>query len=407
MNAPGKVLPSFAGVTYEDALASARALVPVLRERAARSESERITLPETLADLHRSGLLRILQPKRWGGMEFEFVAYVDIPCELARGCASTGWNAGNLIIHHWMLALYDERAQDEVWGRNPDALIASGIAYPQGQGRAADGGFVVSGRWNFSSAVNISDWNMLAVTVREGEGRGGDKVIDHRMCLLHKSEYEVVDDWQVLGMRSTGSMTVVAKDVFVPAHRALCMYEARGGDRFPGARGNPHPVYRVPLSTLGSHGIGGVAVGNAQAALELSIEAVKSRSTSYTGLKMRDFQAVQLRIGAAGARIDAARQVLRNDCMEGQELAARNVIADPERKLRFKRNLAYAVSLCTEAVDMLHAMAGANGIYDGYPIQRIFRDAHALAGHFSFSTDAQFSTWGLAALGGEIANPTL
>ena len=140
MNAPGKVLPSFAGVTYQDALASARALVPVLRERAARSESERITLPETLADLHRSGLLRILQPKRWGGMEFEFVAYVDIPCELARGCASTGWNAGNLIIHHWMLALYDERAQDEVWGRNPDALIASGIAYPQGQGRAADGG---------------------------------------------------------------------------------------------------------------------------------------------------------------------------------------------------------------------------------------------------------------------------
>ena len=152
------------------------------------------------------------------------------------------------------------------------------------------------------------------------------------------------------------------------------------------------PLYRVPLSTLGSHGIGGVAVGNAQAALELSIEVVKQRSTNYTGLKMRDFQAVQLRIGEAGARIDAARQILRNDCLEGQEIANRNVIAEPEKKLRFKRNLAYAVSLCTEAVDLLHAMAGANGIYDSYPIQRIFRDAHALGGHFSFSTDAQFST---------------
>ena len=407
MNAPSQGKPaaaasSFAHVSYEEALKRARDLVPALRERAARSESERIMPPETLADLHRSGLLRILQPKRWGGMEFEFAAYVDIPCELARGCASTGWNAANLLIHHWMLALYDERAQEEVWGQNPEALIASGIAFPQGQGRVAEGGFVIGGRWNFSSGVNVADWNMLAVTVRDG-----DKVVDHRMCLLHKSEYQVVDDWQVLGMRSTGSMTVVAKDVFVPAHRALCMYEARGGDRFPGARGNPNPIYRVPLSTLGSHGIGGVAVGNAQAALELSIEVVKSRSTNYTGLRMRDFQAVQLRIGAAGARIDAARQILRTDCLEGQEIANCNVIADPERKLRFKRNLAYAVSLCTEAVDLLHAMAGANGIYDGYPIQRIFRDAHALAGHFSFSTDAQFSTWGLAALGGEIANPTL
>ncbi|MSQ64201.1 MAG: acyl-CoA dehydrogenase [Betaproteobacteria bacterium] len=402
MNAPAKGTAGFAGVAHEEALARARALVPALRERAARAEEARIMLPETLADLHRTGLLRILQPKRWGGMELDFVAYIDIPCELARGCASTGWNAANLLIHHWMMALYDERAQEEVWGENPEALIASGIAYPQGQGRAADGGFVISGRWNFSSGVNVADWNMLAVTVRDG-----DKVLDHRMCLLHKSEYEVVDDWQVLGMRSTGSMTVVAKDVFVPAHRALCMYEARGGDKFPGARGNPHPIFRVPLSTLGSHGIGGVAAGNAQAALELSIEVVKQRSTNYTGLKMRDFQAVQLRIGQAGSRIDAACQILRNDCIEGQEIANRNVIAEPEKKLRFKRNLAYAVSLCTEAVDILHAMAGANGIYDGYPIQRIFRDAHALAGHFSFSTDAQFSTWGLAALGGEVVNPTL
>ena len=402
MSALPKAAPSFASSGYEESLQRARDLVPALRERAARAEEERIILPETLADLHRTGLMRVLQPRRWGGMEFDFVAYVDVSAELARGCASTGWTAGNLLVHHWMLALYDERAQREVWGANPEALIASGIAYPQGQGRATSGGFIISGRWNFSSGVNVADWNMLAVTVRDGE-----KVVDHRMCLLHKSEYRVVDDWQVLGMRSTGSMTVVAKEVFVPEHRALCMYDARGGDAFPGANGNPNPLYRVPLSALGAHGIGGTAVGNAQAALELTLEAVKARSTSYTGLKMRDIQAVQLRFGAAGARIDAARQILRNDCIEAMEIARRNVIADAERKLRFKRNLAYAASLCTEAVDMLHAMAGANGVYDHYPIQRIFRDAHALGGHISFSTDTQFSTWGLAALGGEIVNPTL
>jgi 3-hydroxy-9,10-secoandrosta-1,3,5(10)-triene-9,17-dione monooxygenase len=402
MNAPASGARGFAEVGYEDALERARAMVPALRGRAAAGEVARVMPPETEADLHRTGLLRTMQPRRWGGMEFDFVAYVDFPYQLARGCASTGWNAANLVIHHWMLALFEERAQAEVWGANPDALIASGIAYPQGRGRAVDGGFLISGRWNFSSCVNVAGWNMLAVTVREGE-----EVVDHRMCLLERSQYEIVDDWYVLGMRSTGSMTVVAKDVLVPEHRALCVYDARGGDRFPGARGNPNPVYRVPLSTLGGHGIGGVAVGNAQAALELTIDAVKERSTSYTGMKMRDFQAVQLRVGAAGARIDAARRILREDCFEAQEIANRNVIADAERKLRFKRNLAFAVSLCTEAVDMLHAMAGANGIYDSYPIQRIFRDAHALAGHISFNTDAQYSTWGLAALGGELVSPTL
>jgi alkylation response protein AidB-like acyl-CoA dehydrogenase len=231
--------------------------------------------------------------------------------------------------------------------------------------------------------------------------------VDHRMCLLPKSDYEIVDDWHVLGMRSTGSMTVVAKDVFVPEHRALAVYDARGGDGFPGARGNPNPIYRVPMSALAAHGIGGVAVGNAQAALELSIEAVKARSTSYTGLKMRDIQTVQLRVGAAGARIDTARQIIRRDCFEAMEFAKRNLMPGPQDKLRWKRNLAYGAGICREAVDILHEMAGANGIYDGYPIQRIFRDAHALGAHMSFNTDAQFSTWGLAALGGENFPPTL
>ncbi len=394
--------PGFAGVAYDDALGRARELVPALRERAPRAEAARVLLPETLRDLRASGLLRILQPKRRGGMEFDYVAYVDFPAEIARGCASTAWNLANFAVHHWMLALYDERAQEEVWGPGPDALIASGIAFPQGRGAKVDGGFIISGRWNFSSGVNLADWNMLAATVREGE-----RVVDYRMCLLHKSQYEVIDDWQVLGMRSTGSMTVTAKDVFVPEHRALCMLDARGGDGFPGARANPNPLYRVPLSALGGYGIGAVAVGNAQAALELACAAVKERSTSYTAMKMRDFQAVQLRIGAAGSKIDAARLVLRNECLEAQEVARRNCIADAQTKLRSKRNLAYAVSLCTEAVDLLHAMAGANGIYDNYPLQRIFRDAHALAGHFSFSFDAQASAWGLAALGGETENPTL
>ena len=402
MSGPGGAARGFADVTYDEAMGRARALVPALRERADRAEAAREMSKETLDDLHRTGLLRYHQPRRWGGMELDFVSLFDIPAEIGRGCASTAWNVANLGVHHWMLALYDERAQDEVWGDNPDALIASGIAYPQGRGRRVDGGFVITGFWNFSSGVDAADWNMLAVTVRDGE-----RVIDHGMCLVPRSDYEIVDDWHVLGMRSTGSKSVRATDVFVPEHRALSMYLARGGDEFPGARVNPNPLYRVPLSALGSHCLSAAGVGNAQAALELTIEAIRERSTSYTAMRMRDFQAVQLRVAAAGAKVDAARLVIRTDCLEAQRIAGEHRAPTVEEKLRFKRNVAYAMGLCTEAVDALHALAGANGIYDRYPIQRLFRDQHALTGHIGFSWDAQGAPWALVALGGDFSSPTL
>jgi 3-hydroxy-9,10-secoandrosta-1,3,5(10)-triene-9,17-dione monooxygenase len=393
---------TFVAVGYDEAMARAQALVPALRERAAGAEALREMAKETAADLHRAGLFRFHQPRRWGGMELPFVALFDIPAEIGRGCASTAWNVANLAVHHWLLALYDPRAQDEVWGENPDALIASGIAYPQGQGRRVDGGFVVSGFWNFSSGVDPSDWNMLAAIIRDG-----DRIVDHRMCLVPKSDYEIVDDWQVLGMRSTGSKSVRATDVFVPEHRALCMYLARGGSDFPGAGVNPGALYRVPIGAISSHCLAAAGVGNAQAALELTVEAVKERSTSYTAARMRDFQAVQLRVARAGAQIDAARLICRADCLEAQGAAEDGRLMTMEDKLRCRRNVAYAMELCTEAVDSLHALAGANGIYDRYPMQRLFRDQHALAAHIGFSWDAQGSPWGLVALGGDFSSPTL
>lgn len=394
--------PTFDGVTHDEAVARAREMVPQLRERAGQAEAARSLPPETMRELHASGVMRALQPKRWGGMELEFITYFDVVMELARGCASTAWNVSQILMHHYLLAMYDERTQEEVWTQDPEAMIATGIAFPQGQGRKVDGGFVIGGRWNFSSCVNMSDWNMVAVTVRDGE-----RIVDHRLCLLHKSQYEVVDDWQVLGMRATRSMTVAAKDVFVPEHKTLCAYEIRGGDRFPGARANPHPVFRVPVLTLGGHGVVACAIGNAQAALDQTIASVKQRSTNYTGMKMRDFQTVQLRVGEAGARVDAASVIMRNDCIEGQDTANRNLVPDTQTKLRYKRNAAFAARLCTEAVDILHTMAGANGIYQSFPLERIFRDAHALTGHVTCHFDTHVSAWGLAALGGEVSNPTL
>jgi 3-hydroxy-9,10-secoandrosta-1,3,5(10)-triene-9,17-dione monooxygenase len=392
----------FSGVGYDEALARARELIPFLREQAPECEAARRLTPEVMDRLTRAGLFRYLQPKVRGGMELPFVSYFDIPEMLARGDISVAWTVDNLASHHRNITWFDPRAQEEVWGADPDAGIASGIAYPQGRGAPADGGITLSGEWNFSSGTDHSGWSLLACIVRDG-----DKVLDYLFCLLARSQYEIVDDWHTLGMRATSSKTVRCKDVFVPAYRTVSMWVAREGHAWPGLAAHRNPHYRVPISALGGHGLGACMIGNARAALELTIGLVKSRSTNYTGAKMRDFQTVQLRIGAAGVKIDAAHLLLRNDCLEAQRVVEAGCNLDIETRLRYKRNAAQAARWCVEAVDSLHEMAGANGIYDHYPLQRVFRDMHAAAGHFSFSTDAQLPPWGLVAMGGEYKSPTL
>ncbi len=397
-----KPATDFSGVSHEEAVRRARELIPFLREQAPLCEEMRCLTPAVMDALNRTGLLRYLQPKVRGGMELPFAAYFDIPEALSRGDISVGWVVTNLAAHHRSLAWWDARAQEEVWGPDRDAGIASGIAFPQGRGVPADGGILLSGEWNFSSGTDHSDWSMLACIVRDGE-----RVVDYTFSLLHRSQYEIIDDWHTLGMRATSSKTVRCNNVFVPAYRTVSMYVAREGHAWPGLTVHRNPLYRIPISALGGHGIGGCLVGNARAALEAAMDLVKSRSTSYSGARMRDFQTVQLRIGAAGAQIDAAALLLRNDCLEAQRIYEAGGTFDMETRLRCKRNSAFAAKLCMEAVSSLHEMAGANGIYDRDPLQRMFRDARAAAGHFSFSADAQLPPWGLVALGGEFKSPTL
>lgn len=274
----------FSSVTYDEALRRAEALIPFLREQAPKCEQLRRLTPEVMEALHRNGLFRYLQPRMWGGMELPFVSHYDIPEMLARGDISVGWVVTNLAGHHRSMTWWPQKAQEEVWRENPDAGIASGIAYQQGHAVPVSGGVQLSGVWNFSSGQDHSEWSQLACMVRDG-----DKVVDYAFCLLDRTQYEVTDDWHVLGMRATSSKTVRCKDVFVPAHRVVSMYFSKpGGHSFPGLEIHRNPAYRVPISALGGAGISGCLVGNARAALQTTIEWVKSRSTNYTGAKMRD-----------------------------------------------------------------------------------------------------------------------
>ncbi len=400
-NTPSKSA-SFAHVIYDEAMRRARDLIPFLREHADATEHTTYLPPAVEAELHRTGLFRYHQPRAWGGMELDFIAYFDIPEMLARGDCSVGWNVANLSSHQRNVAMFSGEAQQEMWGENPDCLITSGIAFAQGRGVPVEGGIRLTGRWSFCSGVDISQWNMLGCQVRDGE-----QVVDYLYCMVRRADYDIIDDWQTLGMRGTGSRSVRCDNVFVPAYRTQSMYASKPGHEFPGLCINTNPTFKVPASSLGGHCIAGAIVGNAQAALDASIELVKSRSTSYTGAKMRDFQTVQLRIGAAAAKIDAARLVLRNDCLTADALIKSGKQLDLEMKVRNKRNCAAAVKMCTEAVDSLVEMAGANGIYDSFPLQRMFRDAHAAAAHINFNTDVQLTPWAIVTLGGEFKSPAM
>src|SRR5690349_8160230 len=255
----------------------ARECVPLLGSRAQRCEDARVLLPENEKLLHETGLFRFHQPRRFGGMELPFIMVVDIVAELARGCPSTAWNVGNLGCHHWILAYYEPETQHEVWDENPDALIASSIALAAGRGRKVDGGFVVSGRWPFSSGVDNSQWNMLAVTVYEDA-----KAVDWRLCLVPKTDYEIIDTWYAMGMVGTGSKDIEVKEVFVPERRALALARCRGGLEHPGASLNSGSLFRIPIVASAGHPLSATALGAAEGAFESVAENFTQRVGTYT-----------------------------------------------------------------------------------------------------------------------------
>jgi 3-hydroxy-9,10-secoandrosta-1,3,5(10)-triene-9,17-dione monooxygenase len=395
---------NFSAVGYDEAMRRARQMVPILRERAARSEDARVLIRENEQLLHESGLLRFHQPRSFGGMELDFVAVVDIPAELARGCPSTAWNVGNLGCHHWILGYYDPATQHEVWDANPDALIASSIALAAGRGRKADGGFVINGRWPFSSAVDNSDWNMLAVSIY---GDDDKTPIDWRLCLVPMSDYEIIDTWYAMGMAATGSKDVAVSELFVPERRALPLLRCRGGSEHPGAALNPGALYRIPIVAASSHPLAPAALGAAEGAYELFIERMAARAGTYTGARVADFQAVQIKVARARCLIDSARDLLRQSAIAFQAAAQRNEAPDLETKLRFRAHSAFAVNQSREAVETLWSCYGAQGLYTRDPLQRHLRDVLAINQHFSFNFDIAGGAYGLLALGGRYANPTM
>jgi len=380
----------------------AQGLLPVLRERAAQCEELRRIPEATLRDFHDTQLLRIHQPKRVGGAELEFAAVVTYGALFARACASTAWNWVNFAVHHMMLGMFPPKAQDEIWSASPDTLIASSLVFPAAKAKKVKDGYVISGRWPFSSGVDPSEWNMLGGLAWLDDNAPPEQ----RIFLLHRSQYRVIDNWFAGGLRGTGSNDVEAKEQFVPEHRTLAVADTKGGPT-PGSALNPGPLFQMPVFALFPYMLSGVALGIAEGLIDDFSMNAKNKSGKMTGARIAEIQSTQIRLAEATAFARASRLVQLANCREAQELISSQKIPDQRTKARFRLEGAYAVDWAVRAVDVMFGLAGASGLYESGQVPRAFRDAHAVKQHFSFNTDIAGTTYGRAALGLPSDNPTL
>ena len=382
--------------------ARAQALVPSLLARARNAEEQRRIPDETIADLHASGLFRMLQPRRVGGSELPFRALVELGAIVAQGCGSTAWVLTNLASHHWMLGMWPAAAQDEIWGASPDDLIGSAFVFPGGSARVVEGGYSLSGRWPFSSGIDASRWNMLGGIVRDERNRA----VEPRIFLVEAKDYRIIDTWFAAGLRGTGSKDVEMGDVFVPAHRTLPLTAIAGGAT-PGSAVNPGALYKLPALGLFGFVVAAVSLGIARGAIEDYAAAMRSRASAYTGKRLSDLGSVQLRLAEAAALADIAEALMLKDCDEATRLTESGAVPDIVAKSRWRRDGAYAAGMCTKAVELIFTATGGAAIYLDRPVQRAFRDAHAANAHYALSWDVNGTVWGRAALGLPPDAPTL
>src|SRR5271154_4584429 len=280
-------------------LERARALIPRLAERAPEAAAARQMPAETMAEYRAAGILRILQPRRFGGLQGRFSIFSRIVEELTYGCASSAWVYAVLAEHQWIIAQYPEKAQIDVWGDDPAAVASSSLA-PRAAAKRVAGGWRLSGRYSFSSGCDYAQWAILGAFLGE---MGDPRHIAYLLVPLR--EVEIVDDWQVLGLAGTGSKSLALHDVFVPGHRCVMVGDLFAGTP-PGALVHPdYPVLRAPRGFLVSYSLPPVAIALGRRALDIAGAALAGR-VSRGVTKVAQSEVVQMAIGEAAAAVDAA-----------------------------------------------------------------------------------------------------
>ncbi|HEX4107124.1 MAG TPA: acyl-CoA dehydrogenase family protein [Solirubrobacteraceae bacterium] len=369
-----------AGSGNAELLERARALFPLLRQNMAKTDQERRLPQENVDALIEAGLFRTWMPRRYGGFEADIKTGLRISAELARGCPATGWNNSMMNAAGYLAWMLPVQGQEEIISHDPAPRFA-GVFTPKPEHpvRPVDGGYVISGKWPFASGCLHSTWSMApAPLIQDGQ------MVNALLLFAPSSEFEIIDDWYVLGMRGTGSNTLVANELFVPTHRTLNMMGPQGiiESVIPSEHRDSEALYRVPIGTLAGAVTGIAALGIARAALEYVLEKLPSRTVSYSTRIASQVVPNQMLLAEAAHNVDLATFLFDR---LGDDLYAAGVAGGPPEDVRLRARMrndaGYAVELCRRAVEAVVTVSGASSMREGSALQQWHRDMRTASLH--------------------------
>jgi 3-hydroxy-9,10-secoandrosta-1,3,5(10)-triene-9,17-dione monooxygenase len=353
-----------------------RALLPALRERTARAEQLRRLPDETFADFQEAGLFRALQPRRYGGYELDPGIFYQAVMEVGTVCGSSAWILGVVGVHNWHLAIFPPQAQEDVWGEDTSIQLSTSLA-PTGTVERVKGGYRLSGRWSFSSGCDLCHWAVLGGIVPPADP---GQTPDARVFLLPRRDYVIDDNWHVIGLCGTGSKDLVVGEAFVPEYRTHSYLDAFHL-RHPGNAINDAPLYRLPFGIIFPYGITAPAIGAALGALDAFREQSLKRINLRDQSRVAQDPFTQYRLAEAAAEIGAARDRMLGNFAEMMRLVRAGEEIPLSARARYRWDSGKAIDWSVKAVDRLFEASGGRGIFLNNPIQRAWRDVHAMRAH--------------------------
>jgi 3-hydroxy-9,10-secoandrosta-1,3,5(10)-triene-9,17-dione monooxygenase len=394
-------LVSAAGVQQNDPysaanlLARARVLAPKLRERSLATNKAGRIPEETIADLWDHKLNYLLRPKKFGGPAMRPDEAFAAGFELGRGDGSAAWVWSVMLIHDLFVAHFPEQFQHEYWGK--DRTLSASSFLPNGKPTPANGGVRVSGKWSFCSGVDNADWMFLGVFF--GPPAEGSPMPDIRYIMVPKGDYQILDDWDVMGLCGTGSKSVVIDDKLVPNHRIVSHKEMSDATS-PGSQLHAEPVYRTPIWSFVPFTISSPACGIAQGALDAFIDEMKVRDDSFAHSPLSKKPGMHVRIAEASAMIDSGDLLYKRSYRETIDKVLAGEVPSIEFRARSRRDQGYCVKQAKAAAGLLVDASGGRGLFASNHVQRCFRDLQAVSGHIVANWDVAAYSYGQQALGG-------
>jgi 3-hydroxy-9,10-secoandrosta-1,3,5(10)-triene-9,17-dione monooxygenase len=374
-----------------------RDLLPSLRERADETERLRQVPDASVKELEETGFFRLLQPQRFDGLEADPIDFYTAISLIASACGSTGWISSVLGVHPWQVALFHDTAQQAVWGDDTSTRLSSSYA-PTGKAVVADGGYMLQGRWSFSSGSAHATWVLLGGLVSNAEGQ----IVDFKTFMVPREKYEVVDVWNVVGLSGTGSNDIVVEETFIPEEFTLSMGDT-GRCFGPGQEQNPGELYKLPFHSLFTTTISTPIIGMARGAYAEHVEMQQKRvRAAYLGEKASSDPFAAVRIARAGSEIDAAWALTMANIREEQALVAKGEKIPISLRLKVRRDQVLGTQRAIDAIDDLFEASGGRALAQGTYLQRAWRDAHAGRVHAANDPERALQMFGMAEFGHKV-----